>query len=663
MTVDLGGEQVVLERAFCVEALGEPFTLQIDIVAMLGEIDLLPHMGKPIAIHAYEDTEFARHFHGLITESELKHESEGRHHYRLKAKPFTHMLSHNLDMAIFQDKSVPTIIKDVLDAAFVSDYEFKLSGTYEPRTYCVQYRESDFTFITRLMEEEGIYYYWRHDADKHVMIICDAPAAHTTGKPETVHYNIHAGGQHWANSAKRGGGKRFLERFGERIASDSQSLMTLRAFDFEKPQRPLQAQANQPIQHPTDEREIYSYPSLYVDEGRGRSLATKHLATLRQGRQVYTGRTQAIGLAVGTKVSVADYPGGRLNQSYLITRSEHLIQTEAYSAEEEGNHDSRETEDTHVIFTAIPSGTPFHIPLRTPKPVVQGLETAIVSGPDGEEIFTDEYGRVKVRFHWDRGTTRGEESTCWIRIAQFGGLGDIILPRVNEEVMVDFLHGNPDDPIIVGWVFNASVMPVYALPDNKTRQVWRSKSYPHNQPTKAGTMKLDTGDPRCNEIRFEDKAGKEELFIHAQGDMKTRVRANSTLQVGTNETKIIGWDRSDEVKNDEKTKIGKNQMLEVVGDQTETIKAKREIEVKATDKLVVGQSLTIEAGTSIDITAKTSINIKVGSSKITMDLSGITVDAPMITVKGGAMAKLTSPMTTVEGSGLNIVKGGLVLIN
>ena len=663
MTVDLGGEQVLLERARCREALGQPYELQVDIIAALGEIDLLPHLGKPISVALYEDDDLQRHFHGLITAGEFTHESQTGFHYKLMARPFSWWLSHNRDMAIFQDLAVPDIIKKVLGDANISDFEQKLSRSYGPRTYCVQYRESDWTFITRLMEEEGIYYYWKHEPNKHIMVMCDAPSAHEAGDPATIEYSSTTGSIHKVGSTQRGGHDHFLEKLGEKVSSDGASMVTLRAFDFEKPERPLQAQADDQPKHPGDDREVYGYPGRYIDEGAGRGLTEVELAALRRNRQVYLGRTRATSLACGTKLSVSGHPAGRLNATYLITRTEHVIQSEQYRAGVD-REKGEEEEETHVTFHAIPAATTFHSPAVTPKPVVQGLETAIVSGPAGEEIFTDEYGRVKVRFHWDRADTTGEKSTCWIRVAQFGGLGNVILPRVNQEVMVDFLHGNPDDPIVMGWVFNKAHMPIYPLPDNKTRALWRTRSYPGGKSTTfPETMKLDTADQGSNELRFEDKSGQEEIFFHAEKDMNTRVRHDATLKVGHNEDTVIGLDRTDEVKRDETTTIGKNQTLTVVGNQTETIKAKRTVDVKAEDSLKVGTSQTVEAGTTISITANTSITVKVGGSKITINQSGITIDAPMVKVNGQASAEMTSPMTKLIGSGMNTIQGGLVKIN
>lgn len=655
MTVDLGGEQVKLERARCTERLGHPFVMQVEIISALGEIDLLPHLGKPVVVTMYEDDELRKRFHALIAHGEFTQESGSGFHYKLTARPFTHWLDQNRDMAIFQDLTAPDIIKQVLGNAGVSDFELKLSKNYRPREYCVQYRESDLAFIQRLMEEEGIYYYWRHEPDKHVMMLCDAPSAHAAGTPAALPFITTAASVNRVGSSQRGGFSHTLDTFAEKVASGGQASTTLRAWNFKKPERPLQAQAKDPQAHPHDNREYYDYPGRFEEEAHGSDLSDKQLASLRRDRQFYYGRTQAVSVACGTKLGVTGHPAGRFNADFLIVQAEHVMQTETYRAKQEDKTADNE-EHTHVTFEAIPAGTTFHLPETTPKPLVKGMETAIVSGPAGEEIYTDEFGRIKVRFHWDRASTPGEKSTCFVRIAQFGGLGNISIPRIGEEVMVQFLEGNPDKPLITGVVFNKAQMPIYDLPEHKTRSLWRTKSYPGGKSTTfPDTMPLDTGSPAANELRFEDKSGREEVFLHAEKDLKTRVRHDSTLQVGHDEELLIGHDRKDEVRRDETTTIGRN--------QTELIKALRDIEVKATDKLTIGQSQTVEAGTTISITAQTSITIKVGNSKITMNAAGITIDAPTVTVKGQGTCKVTSPMTQLEGSGMNKITGGIVLIN
>ena len=268
--------------------------------------------------------------------------------------------------------------------------------------------------------------------------------------------------------------------------------------------------------------------------------------------------------------------------------------------------------------------------MTTPRPVVRGPETAIVSGPSGETIYTDEFGRVKVRFHWDRADTPGEKSTCWIRVSQTGGLGNIIIPRVGHEVIVDFLDGDPDRPLVVGTVFNTEQMPIYKLPDNKTRALWRTKTY-GSQASYGAAAGLDTGAPQANELRFEDKGGKEEVFLHAERDMNLRVRHKETHHIGL----------------DQQIKIGGSRVATI--DQT--------------DKLDVKKSITIDAGTTIDITAVTSITLKCGGSTIKIDPTSVTIKTTMLKMEAQATADMKSPMTSVKGDGMLTLKGGMTMIN
>lgn len=661
MSIDLGGEQVVLERIECMELLGRPFTLTVDIISSLGEIDLLPHLGKPVALKVFEDGVFLRDFHGLITEGEFVSETSNGYHYQLVARPFTHFLAQNRDMAIFQDLSALDIIKKVFTNAGASDVDYaKVSRSYSPRTYCVQYQESDFAFITRLMEEEGLYYYWRHESDRHVLVLCDAPSSHPQGKPASLTWNPEASTVALSGSAERAsfGTKSFVNRWHERVTTTGQARVTLRDYDLVKPERPLQAVSSDKQVHPSDAREVYHYPGGFTDESAGTKLGRSRLDAMRHDRQTYSGECQASGLACGTKVSVEGHPVGRLNAGYLIVSAYHSILSETYRSGGGAGSD----QPFNVRFDAIPAATAFALPRETPKPVVDGLESAVVSGPDGEEIFTDEYGRVKIRFHWDRGETPGEKSTCWVRVAQFGGLGNIVLPRVGQEVMVDFLHGDPDRPVVMGWVFNNVLKPVYQLPAHKTRAVWRTKRY-GDTGSYPNAKALDTGTPGANELRFEDKGGSEEVFLHAERDMNTRIRFEETHHVGATQHIMVGYDRTDDVGRDETTEIGRNQILTVGGNQTEHVKAKREIKVDATDKLTVGQSITVSAGTTIEMTANTSITLKCGPSSIKIDPSGITIQGPMVKADASGAATVQGMMTDIKGATGVTVSGAIVKIN
>lgn len=644
MAIDVGDEQVVLERIRSVERIGAPFAVQADIISPL-EIDLQPHLGKPASLSVLEDGELLRHFHGLVTAGEYVKETQAGHHYRLSIRPWTFYLDQNRQMAIYQDKTVVQIVKQVIEGAGIPDVDYtRLVLPRVPRAYTVQYRESDFAFVSRLLEEEGIYYFFQHDADRHVMVLCEGPASHQPGKPAQLKYNANSVSVFTADSKSRFGSQGdFLQSWIERVASTAEARVTVRDFDFESPDQPLSAEATGEGAHPRDDREIFVYPGRYTREktGRGAQEQTGRergqalLDAQRSDRRTFSGTSQSAGLTTGFRVDVADHPAARMNASYLITAAEHSIASESYRSGQQDDEDA-----FNVKFEAIPADTVFRPRPATPRPRVQGLESAIVTGPAGETLYTDEYGRVKVRFHWDRADTPGERSTCWIRVSQTGGLGNVILPRVGHEVLVDFLDGDPDRPLIVGRVFNKSHMPTYELPANKTRAVWRTLTY-GNSGSYPETEALDSGSNRTsNEIRFEDQGGQEELFIHAERDMNSRVRFDESRHVGHNQQRRVGLDRSTNIGRDEGKTIGRNRKTHVVG----------------MDTLLVNGSLSIES--------KTSITLRVGSSVVAIGPNGITIQSPHVQVQAGTEAIINAGgQTRINGSGTLLLNGGTTQIN
>ena len=642
LKMDLGGENVILKRVQLSEALSTPFAITLEVYSMLGELDLLPHLGKPVAISLTMEDTPQRYFHGLLVEGEYSEETNSGLIYTLQLKPWTYFLSRNRNFAIFQDLDAIEIIRKVLDDAKVSDFDVRMLGRgCAKRPYTVQYGESDFAFLSRLMEEEGIYYFFRHEKDCHVLVLCDGPRSHLASKPQRVVYNPLTGNFIGAAMMDRGREYRDndLQAWTERVSSGAEAKVTVRDFDFEKPERPLEAIKNGPGRHPRDQAEVYQYPAKFVVDSQGEKLGGVILDSARAQRLVYRGKSQAVSLVCGTKVSVAEHPSSRFNGEFLIVSTAHTITGDLTRS---GNEDTDEPDQ--IQFEAIPATTVWQAPRQTPRPVVHGLESAIVTGPDNEEIFTDEYGRVKVRFHWDRSKTSGEKSTCWMRVSQTGGLGNIILPRVGHEVLVDFLGGDPDRPVVVGRVFNKSHMPVYKLPANMTRAVWRTKT--HGSKNTYGKA-LDTGSPGANELRFEDKGGEEEVLLHAEKDLNTRVRNKETHHVGQDQEILIRNDRKITVENNETGDIQKN----------------RKFSIGVDDLLEVENNIKIKAGTNIEIEAGAKITLTVGSSKITIDPVSIKLESTMITVDAKATLEATSKMSTVKGTGILILNGGLVKIN
>lgn len=637
MSIDVGDEQAVLERIECTERLGRPFTIHATIISPL-ELDLHPHLGKPAGLAVLEDGELLRRFHGLVTAGEYMKETPSGHHYRLTIEPWTYYLAQNRQMAIFQDKTAVEIIKQVIEDAGIQDVDYtRLARNRVTRGYTVQYRESDFAFVSRLMEEEGLYYFFRHDADRHVMILCEGAASHQPGTPSLLRYNANALSVFTANSKTRFDRQQdHLQSWTERVASTGQARVTTHDFDFESPDRPLASESIGEGAHPRDDREIFVYPGRYTRErtGRGdqeqtgRERAQTLLDAQRAGRRSFTGTSQAAGISTGYRLDVADHPAGRMNGSYVVTGTFHSIASETHRSGEQ-----EEEELFNVRFEAIPADTNFQPMPDTPRPRAQGLETAIVTGPPGETIYTDEYGRVKVRFPWDRSDTPGERSTCWIRVSQTGGLGNVILPRVGHEVLVDFLDGDPDRPLVVGRVFNRAHMPVYDLPANKTRAVWRTLSYGASG-AYPETEALDSGQNRTsNEIRFEDKGGQEELFVHAERDMNSRIRFDESHHVGHNQDRRVGLDRT--------STIGRH--------DTNTINGQRQTHVLQTDSLLVDGALSIES--------KQVITIRVQNSQITIGPNSITIQSPMVQVQAN------DDVVVNAGTGVGINGGTTLVLN
>ncbi len=641
MTIDLGGEQVDLERIRCIEELGRPYSIDIDIIATLGEVDILPHLGKPVHLESYDDDVFQRHFHGILASGRFIKESASGFHYSLKLVPWTYYLSQNKNYAIFQDKNVKTIISDIFKAAGISDYTPKFKKKYKARNYCVQYGESDFEFISRLMEEEGIYYYFEHLADKHMMILCDAPACHVAAEPKKLEYKSSSVTVFNTDSAERNAPDKYIQKWTERVNSDGRAKITMRDFDFEKADKPVEAVVEADAIHPNDNNEVFVYPGNYVTQKDGELLGAAMLDEFRANRQIFNGESQVSSLQCGRKLEINSHPLARFNSEYLIIKTSHSIVSETYRS-----GDNEDEDPFNVEIVAIPSDVSYKTKRTVPRPVTHGLETAIVSGPEGEEIWTDKYGRIMVRFHWDRSDSPGEKSTCWIRVSQTGGLGNIILPRVGHEVLVDFINGDPDRPIIVGRVFNSTHMPTYKLPENKTRAVWRTKRYGETGQYE-NAKALDSGAPGANEIRFEDNGGGEEMYIHAERDMNARVRHSETHNVGVNQSVDVGFnqdvsvgnDRSKTVTNNEKTDIGVN----------------RTVNVGTADKLDVGQTINITAGTSIEL--------KVGGSTIKIDATSITLSSQNIKIEAQASLSSKGAQATHSASGPMTIKGAIVKIN
>ena len=516
-------------------------------------------------------------------------------HYRATFVPWLWLLTRTSDCRIFQSLTVPEIFEKILREYGFTEYRLKLRGHFAPREYCVQYRETDFNFISRLLEEEGIFYFFEHSADNHLLVL----ANHSNEfKPcpwqETVSYKSITGEEREDDVITDFTMKREV-RPGQ---------YTVRDFNFEKPSLDLTANLHG---KGDPQFEIYDYPGEYQSKDEGERLVGVRIEEEDTPQIVVNGASLCRGLASGYRFELRDHFRRDFNQAYVLTAVHHVADLgESYRSSDGG----QETLDYNNTFQCIVHPAPFRPPRRTPVPVVRGTQTAIVVGPQGEEIFTDKYGRIKVQFHWDREGKRNENSSCWIRVSQpwaGKGFGGMTIPRIGQEVIVDFLEGDPDRPIIVGRVYNAESMPPYDLPANMAHSGLMSRSTPGGSPS------------NFNGIRMNDGTGAEEMHIQAEKDMDVLVKNNRTETVG----------------NDSIERIGNNSSIEVG--------------VNATEK--VGTAKVIDVGTTLLIKAGTSITLQCGASTIHMNQAGIiSIAGTIVSMTGAINANVASPLTNIAGS-------------
>ena len=648
ISVALGTAKLNLERFESIERLSEPFVIVVEGFSP-DEIDFLPHLGKPVSLDAGDEMDHVRYFHGLLTEAALIKVDINGAHYRLTVRPWLSLLDQNRNYRIFQDKSVVDIAKQVFADAGMKDVEFdRLTGSYKPREYCVQYKESDFNFVSRLFEDEGIYYYFRHEEAAHKLILCDGKSAH---KPEPGYESIRflpvAGDETSTPDT--------LSDWNERISSVSQASVTLRSFDFTKPQNPVEAVSQGAGQHPGDALEVYEYLGDFTDKSEGEARGQSRLAASRAPRRLYSGGGDVLGLACGGLFTLTEAGVDRFNQEYLIIGLNHVVEAESHRS-----GDDRQARRVNVV--AIPSDTLFRPPLVAEKPISSGVETATVTGPAGEVVYVDEWGRVKVRFHWDRSPDQPGKTSCWMRVSHHAageGFGNVDLPRVGQEVIVDFLNGDPDRPIITGRVYNGQRKHAYDLPAQKTRSLWRTQTIGRPGDYAGAEKSPPPNSLGFNEIRLEDKGGAEEIYIHAQREMVRDVLLDDTLTVQRDRATRVGRDRKTAVKRHETTTVE-------TGDEThEVSKGKRTTTIELDDGTTVrsgNYSVKVDKGT-VTIDAKQSITLKVGSSTIVMTPSSITLSAQTITSHARGINSVSAPNVEVHGDAMTTITGGVVKIN
>lgn len=637
----LGKDYLLVNRFTATEGLSQLFSVDVELLHEENEVSFSPTtvdphslIGQAVTIFVSSDDGSTREFSGMVNKFSQGNRDVRFSYYYISVVPHIWLLTQKSQSRIFQQMSVPDILKKIFDGFQV---KYELQDTYEPRNYCVQYRETDFDFASRLMEEEGIYYYFEHSGGTHKVIIGDTPQSHRDcpGK-STIPFFVNAGDtEYFVGSVSS-----FLSDYKLQTGK-----VTLWDYNFQLPTNRLNL--DQPSRFSfgdSQKLELYDFPGGYarkydgIDKSGGeqsgelnkvfndrQSTVKKMMESLDAQCTTATGNSDCCSISAGYRFTLSNHPNGDLNKMYTILTVTHEAEQNPSYVSNEGATDPYTNSFTCIIHGA---GQPGFRPTRkTPKPIIQGSQTAVVVGPSGEEIFTDKYGRVKVQFNWDRDGKVNESSSCWVRVAQtWAGnkWGTMFIPRIGMEVLVHFLEGNPDQPIITGCVYNPQTMPPYTLPDEKTKSTIKSNS--------------SKGGGGFNEFRFEDKKGSEQIFIHAEKNQDIRVK-NDCME-------LIKHDRHLIVENDQYEKVKKDKHLQVGGDHNEKItgtmslKVDSDLQEKVANNyaLDAGMGVHIKAGMTAVIEAGTSLTIKVGGNFININPGGIFIKGTMVMINSGGAA-------------------------
>ncbi len=602
VTTPLGKDELLLQRMTAIEEMGRLFEFRLELLSENEEIKLEDLLGKDMTVRLDLIDDNKRYFHGYVSQFSQLGGIGKFASYSAILRPWLWFLTRTSNSRIFQEMTVPEILKKIFRDHGFTDFEEKLNGDYRKWEYCVQYRETDFNFVSRLMEQEGIYYYFTHQQGVHTLILSDSISSHarssTYGK--VPYYPP-------SENALREEDYLYDWYITQQVQPGA---YVLNDFDYERPKAVLKTEYKKARKHAAADYEIYDYPGEYKKSADGDNYVRTRFQEMHSQYERVRGRGNVRGFEAGLLFELTNYPRDDQNKEYLIISAIHEMQTSAF----ESGHGGESTFSCEI--EAIFSQEDFRPARTTPKPVVQGPQTAIVVGKKGEEIWTDEYGRVKVQFHWDREGNKDENSSCWVRVSQSHagkGFGGIDIPRIGEEVIIEFLEGDTDHPIITGRVYNGDNRPPNQLPDKDHISGYKSNSTP--------------GGNGYNSIMFDDDKDKELIELHAQKDM------DSTVENDLREHVLNNRDR--DVANDETVNIGMNLAV-------------------STGKTM---SFTSEDDYSVDghkkakITIADELVIKVGKSSITMKNDGtITIKGKDITIKGsGKIDAKASGNVTIKG--------------
>jgi type VI secretion system secreted protein VgrG len=613
----LGQDKLLLKAVSGEEQISSLFHFRLEMVSEDQKIDFSAIVGKQITVTLLLNDGTKRYINGVVSRFTQEDSHIRLTTYYAEIHPWLWMLTKTRDCRIFQNKSVPQIVRSVFDELGFKDYRDNLKGTYPSLDYCVQYDESAFNFVSRLMEGAGIFYFFEHEEDKHTLVLGDDADAHKTcpGLKEA----------RYQQSSIPHTDDHVITR-----CSIEEQVVTGKFahddFNFETPSTDLKVE----VTGAGSEMRIYEYPGGFLKKGDGEKIANLRLEACEHPGKTLRGEGHVRAFTSGYKFDLKNHYRSDANKTYVLRSVSIAATQESYTNS----------------FEAFPVDVPFRPQRVTPRPVIMGTQTAIVVGKSGEEIWTDKYGRIKVQFHWDQKGKNDENSSCWIRVdygwagKQWGG---IFLPRIGQEVIVSYLEGDPDRPLVTGALYNAQQVVPYTLPAEQTKSTIKSNT--------------SKGGQGFNEIRFEDKKDSEEIYFHAQKDQLIEVLNNRTKTVTKNEKNTIKGTRDQTVTGNETHTDEANFTHKVTGNYELKVTGNLTIDVTGSITVKSAQSITHKAQTSISTTAGTSMTNEAGTSMSNTAGTSMTNEAQIgITNKGAAT-------NTVESSGITTIKGTLVKIN
>ena len=671
-----------VERFEVTESLSSPFNIKLFLLLKLSDstytpIDLDGLMRKPGVLTLFgQESGNEKVFHGDVNEAHYLGEGLRFARYHVSLVPQLWFLTQRQDCRIFQEISVPDILSEVLTLANARDVRFSLLKSYPLRNYVLQYRETDFHFVQRLLAENGMWYYFEHAKSAHTMVIVDSNDAITPLSNACLLFH------------EMGGGVAEQEHIFElsqinRVRSGSFTYSDYNYEQVDIPQKTFCGGGKYA------DLALFDYPGRYTNTDLGKEHAPEWMAGHRVESQQISGSSDVMRLATGFSFHIKEHPRKEINQEYTLLSVYHRgHDPQVY--EEEASPEQPTTYQNN--FTCIARNVVFKAP-KMPPPIVDGPQSAVVVGPKDEEIFTDKLGRIKVQFHWDRYGEKNEKSTCWIRVSQsMAGTmwGATFLPRIGHEVIVSFLNGDPDRPLVTGCVYNGLHLPPYPLPEHKTRTTLRTQTH------------KGTG---YNELSFEDEANKEEIYFHAQKNMTLDVLQDRFRNIGQDEFLKVGRHQREEIQGDhlrtvsgDKTTEIKQTLTQTVeqdvntkynANETKSVKHSAELSVGDNRSRIIGKNDRLDIGENATLTVggarlsdisrddnqtvggALSVSVK-GNVSIKSDAATEIISAETIVLKTGSASlvmksdgsiKISGSSITLEGTDKVIVKGGKVAIN